>query len=72
MRNSLAKWARWPILTTRRIPLAGQFRRSRLGRRLRRDSDVRKVEKEVASLTEDETEVPTESLRGSVNAVGPI
>ena len=32
-------------------------------------ADVRKVEKEMASLTEDETEVSTESLQGLADSL---
>ena len=39
----------------------------------RRDStEVRKVENEVASLTEDETEISTESLRVSADTLASI
>ena len=33
---------------------------------------MRKVEKETASLTEDETEVSTESVQASADTMGPI
>ena len=35
-------------------------------------TDVQKVEKEMASLTEEGTEVSTESVQASADTVGPI
>ena len=76
VRSSLSTLAKWPKLTTRCIRLASYLMRHSpvVGHCFRRDSiDVRKEEKEMASLTdENETEVSAEYVLASADTAGPL